>query len=199
MGLQRVGRDWATFTFTCTRARLPASLTNSFLLRCVAVWRDSTCFCWTELNGWDGENAWTHPTCLHPDTLSTAAVALSSAQVNELRSAPNQSILGRKVGLSPSPGSPGAQRCQVHLKSVWGSPITCFYSGGEQTLGFCQHRDGVSVRKATGLALFFCHPWRALSLKWPVSFQWKSNKYLEENNPIWKSVGNSVSTFSGSA
>ena len=47
--------------------------------------------------------------------------------------------------------------------------------------------------------LFFCHPWRALSLKWPVSFQWKSKKYLEENNPIWKSVGNSVSTFSGSA
>ena len=58
-----------------------------------AVWqpgRDSMCFCWTELNGWDRENAWTHPSCLHPGTLSTAAMALSSAKVKGLRSAPKK-------------------------------------------------------------------------------------------------------------
>ena len=195
---QRVGQDRVTFTFTCMRVRLWASVTNSFFVCCVAAWEGLHVLLlnWAE---WMRQRE-----CLDSPQLPTPwnlvhcsnGPVISPGERTQICS--NESILGKKAGLSQSPGSPGAQRYLVHMKSVWGSPITCLYSSGGQTLGFCQHWDGC-LKKATGLVLFFCHPWRALSLKPPVSFQRKSNKYLEANNPIWKSVGNSVSTFSGSA
>ena len=70
------GDEFRITRVLCVRGRLQASVTNSFLC---AVWqpgRDSMCFCWTELNGQDRENAWTHPTSPHPGALSVPVVAL---------------------------------------------------------------------------------------------------------------------------
>lgn len=107
-----------------------------------------------------------------------------------LRFVPDQKILGKQVGPFKSPLIP--RRPEMPGSSGISPGITCHLSlqnWTEDPEGFCQHRDRFSMAKAPGPALFFHQPWIALRLKPPVSFHLKSSKYLEENNPIWKSVG----------
>ena len=51
-----------------------------------------------------------------------------------LRFVPDQKILGSRWVHSSHRWSPGDQRCQVHLVSAWGSPVTCLCRIGLKTL-----------------------------------------------------------------
>lgn len=172
------------------RGRLQVSMTNSSLIGtpCVSTERS-----------WTGEMKRMTPrsACLRPGTLSVSALALWPSLVDGLSqicpSSKHSRQSGRPVSVTPGPQEPRDARF------IWDQHGDHLSPGSAELnrspWGLCQHWDRLSVATPAGLALFFCQPWIARSLKLLVFFQLKSNKCLEENNPIWKPVGNWVDRF----
>lgn len=131
LGHQRIRHGWGRGSEShitivlCTWGRLQDAMTNTnCILQTVRQPnRDSMGFYWAELSVWDKENDESFcllaPWCLVP--LCPGPVVII---VKGLRPVPNQDIPGSQVGLPQSALVPGAQRCQAHLGSAWGSPAT---------------------------------------------------------------------------
>lgn len=155
--------------------------------------RDSMCFYWTKLNWWDKETDASF--CLsapwHLVHFLWPSLVDSLSQICPRSKHSGES--GRPVSVTPGPQKPRDARF------IWDQHGDHLSPGSAELnwspWGSCQHWDRLSVGTPAGLALFFCQPWIARSLKLLVFFQLKSNKCLEENNPIWKPVGNWVDRF----